>query len=74
MNHSSLSIALVQFSNQPGAIFVLVGVVSRLRLRPRSLAGGYIYTYLLSNDGERIDFVHRTPVEEVRRMSKIVCS
>ena len=47
-------------------MFILVGVVSRLRLRPRSLAGGYIYTYLLANDGERIDFVHRTPVEEVR--------
>ena len=63
---NNFSVALVQFANQPGATFVLVGVVSRLRLRPRSLVGGFLYTYLLSSNGDRIDFVHRTAVEEVR--------
>ncbi len=60
----------MQFANQPGATFVLVGVVSRLRLRPRSLVGGFLYTYLLSSAGDRMDFVHRTPVEEVRTAHK----
>uniref|UniRef100_Q921M3-2 Isoform 2 of Splicing factor 3B subunit 3 n=1 Tax=Mus musculus TaxID=10090 RepID=Q921M3-2 len=34
-------------------------------LSPRSVAGGFVYTYKLVNNGEKLEFLHKTPVEEV---------
>ncbi|CAB1441330.1 unnamed protein product [Pleuronectes platessa] len=34
-------------------------------LNPRSASGGFIYTYRLTGGGEKLEFVHKTPVEDV---------
>ncbi|CAG5958458.1 unnamed protein product [Menidia menidia] len=34
-------------------------------LNPRSVGGGFIYTYRLTAGGEKLEFVHKTPVEDV---------
>ncbi|CAJ0966354.1 unnamed protein product [Ranitomeya imitator] len=45
--------------------YVLVGVAKDLILNPRSVAGGLVYTYKLVNSGEKLEFMHKTLVEEV---------
>ncbi|KAM9510361.1 splicing factor 3B subunit 3-like [Guaruba guarouba] len=36
-----------------------------LILNPRSVAGGFVYTYKLVNSGEKLEFLHKTSVEDV---------
>ena len=31
---------------------------------PRSNSGGYIYTYQLTEGGENLEFLHKTPVDD----------
>ncbi|CAD5206793.1 unnamed protein product [Bursaphelenchus okinawaensis] len=62
---AAFSVELVQFKSQGDATFVLVGCGVNLQLRPRKHAGGCIYTFLLSANGHRFDFIHRTPTNEV---------
>jgi hypothetical protein len=35
----------VKFAGQPDVSYCLVGVSKELKLNPRSVSGGYIYTY-----------------------------
>lgn len=62
---AAFSVELVQFRSQQDASFVLVGCGVGLQLKPRRHAGGCIYTFLLSSNGHRFDFIHRTPTNEV---------
>lgn len=38
---------------------MLVGVAKDLILNPRSVAGGFVYTYKLVNSGEKLEFLHK---------------
>jgi hypothetical protein len=58
-------VELVQFRSQHEATFVLVGCAVDLQLRPRKVSGGCIYTFLITNNGARFEFIHRTPTDEV---------
>lgn len=65
-NEAAFSIALCKFASRPAnQWFLLVGVAKDLKLNPRSCSGGFIYTYQLADAGERIEFLHKTPVEDV---------
>ncbi|CAM9695035.1 splicing factor 3B subunit 3 [Petromyzon marinus] len=64
-NEAAFSVAVLKFSNGGDDWYVLVGVAKDLILAPRSVAGGFIYTYKLVEDGEKFQFVHKTPVEDV---------
>lgn len=64
-NEAAFSIALVKFASKGDDQFVLVGTVKSLVLNPRSCAGGYIHVYQLLEGGERLELVHRTPVEDM---------
>jgi len=55
----------MKFANRGDDQFVLVGVAKDLVLNPRSLSGGYIYVYQISNSGEKLEFLHKTPVDDV---------
>uniref|UniRef100_A0A5S6QBT0 CPSF_A domain-containing protein n=1 Tax=Trichuris muris TaxID=70415 RepID=A0A5S6QBT0_TRIMR len=63
-NEAAISLAIVQFASQPDAHFLLVGMAINPELRPRKVQGGCIYTFLISPAGDRLDYVHRTIVEE----------
>ncbi|KAL5021527.1 hypothetical protein ScPMuIL_000682 [Solemya velum] len=64
-NEAAHSIALMKFANRGDDLFVLVGVAKDLVLNPRSLSGGFIYAYQIVNGGEKLELVHKTPVEEM---------
>lgn len=38
---------------------MLVGVARDMILNPRSVGGGYIYTYRLGGGGDKLEFMHK---------------
>lgn len=65
-NEAAFSIALVKFSSRPASqLFLLVGVAKDLKLNPRSCSAGFIYTYQLFENGERLELLHKTQIEDV---------
>ncbi|XP_041377174.1 splicing factor 3B subunit 3-like [Gigantopelta aegis] len=64
-NEAAHSIALVKFSSKPDEVFVIVGVSRDLVLNPRSLTGGFLYTYHLTNQGSKLELLHKTTVDNV---------
>lgn len=53
------SVAVCRFTNTGDDWYVLVGVARDMILNPRSVAGGFIYTYRLIGGGEKLEFVHK---------------
>lgn len=53
------SVAVCRFSNTGDDWYVLVGVARDMILNPRSVGGGYIYTYRLTAAGDKLEFVHK---------------
>ncbi|KAI0229654.1 Splicing factor 3B subunit 3 [Lamellibrachia satsuma] len=64
-NEAAYSIALVKFANRGDDEFILVGTVQELMLNPRSCSSGFIHVYQLTENGEKLEFVHRTQVDDV---------
>jgi splicing factor 3B subunit 3 len=65
-NEAAFSICLCKFSSRPSnQTFLLVGVAKDLKINPRSCTGGFIYTYQLFDNGERLEFLHKTQIEDV---------
>lgn len=56
---SVFSVAVCRFANGGDDWYVLVGVARDMILNPRSVGGGYIYTYRLVGGGEKLEFVHK---------------
>lgn len=59
------SVAVCRFPNTGDDWYVLVGVARDMILNPKSVAGGFIYTYRLVSGGEKLEFVHKvgSPVD-----------
>lgn len=59
--HISLffSVAVCRFPNTGDDWYVLVGVARDMILNPRSVSGGFIYTYRIIAGGEKLEFVHK---------------
>lgn len=57
--HCVCSVAVCRFANGGDDWYVLVGVSRDMILNPRSVGGGYIYTYRLVGEGEKLEFVHK---------------
>lgn len=53
------SVAVCRFPNTGDDWYVLVGVARDMILNPRSVGGGFIYTYRLIGGGEKLEFVHK---------------
>ncbi|CAK5067360.1 unnamed protein product [Meloidogyne enterolobii] len=58
---AAFCVELVNFRSQNDSTFVLVGCAIELELRPKRSKGGCVYTFLLTNNGMRFEFIHRTP-------------
>ncbi|KAK0426014.1 hypothetical protein QR680_009503 [Steinernema hermaphroditum] len=63
-DEAALSVCMATFAVQPDISFVLVGCAVGYKLNPREVRGGCIYTFVMLNNGERFEFVHRTPTDE----------
>lgn len=59
---SSSSVAVCRFPNTGDDWYVLVGVARDMILNPRSVGGGFIYTYRLVSGAEKLEFVHKVGV------------
>ena len=44
-----MSLALVKFGMYPDVTYLLVGVAKDYKLNPRSVGGGFIYTYRVNS-------------------------
>ncbi|KAJ7998195.1 hypothetical protein DPEC_G00220070 [Dallia pectoralis] len=64
-NEAAFSVAVCRFASGGDDWYVLVGVARDMILNPRSVAGGFIYTYRLGGGGDKLEFMHKTPVEDV---------
>ncbi|KAG7281570.1 hypothetical protein CRUP_007604 [Coryphaenoides rupestris] len=62
---SLVRVTVCRFASAGDDWFVLVGVARDMILNPRSVAGGFIYTYRLATAGDKLEFMHKTPVEDV---------
>uniref|UniRef100_A0A672NPY8 Cleavage/polyadenylation specificity factor A subunit C-terminal domain-containing protein n=1 Tax=Sinocyclocheilus grahami TaxID=75366 RepID=A0A672NPY8_SINGR len=61
-NEAAFSVAVCRFSNGGDDWYVLVGVARDMILNPRSVGGGYIYTYRLVGGGDKLEFLHKVSV------------
>uniref|UniRef100_A0A672P730 Splicing factor 3b subunit 3 n=1 Tax=Sinocyclocheilus grahami TaxID=75366 RepID=A0A672P730_SINGR len=64
-NEAAFSVAICRFSSGGEDWYVLVGVARDMILDPHSVGGGYIYTYRLVGGGDKLEFLHKTPMEDV---------
>uniref|UniRef100_A0A2C9JNG1 DNA damage-binding protein 1 n=1 Tax=Biomphalaria glabrata TaxID=6526 RepID=A0A2C9JNG1_BIOGL len=64
-NEAAHSVALVKFSNRPEDTILIVGIAKDLVLNPRSVTGGELLTYQVTESGTKLELLHKTPVEEV---------
>ncbi|VDP84976.1 unnamed protein product [Echinostoma caproni] len=63
-NEAAHALALVRFANRPLELFLVVALVKGLVLSPRSCSGGCLRTYRVWNNGDRLEFIHETPVDD----------
>ncbi|KAM7539389.1 hypothetical protein Aperf_G00000052295 [Anoplocephala perfoliata] len=63
-NEAAHALTLATFANRPGEYFVIVALSKELVLNPRSCSGGILRTYRTTPIGDRLEFVHDTPVED----------
>uniref|UniRef100_A0A673YA79 Splicing factor 3b, subunit 3 n=1 Tax=Salmo trutta TaxID=8032 RepID=A0A673YA79_SALTR len=64
-NEAAFSVTVCRFASGGEDWYVLVGVARDMILNPRSVGGGFIYTYRLGGGGDKLEFMHKTPVEDV---------
>ncbi|XP_019638298.1 PREDICTED: splicing factor 3B subunit 3 [Branchiostoma belcheri] len=64
-NEAAFSIAICKFANRGDDTFVVVGTAKDMTMNPRSCSGGFLHTYQLINNGEKLELIHKTPVEDV---------
>ncbi|XP_054707454.1 splicing factor 3B subunit 3-like isoform X2 [Uloborus diversus] len=64
-NEAAVSLCLVKFMNQKDDQFLLVGVAKDMQSNVKHCSGGLVYTYKVLNDGRKLEFVHKTPVDAV---------
>ncbi|CAH8655389.1 unnamed protein product [Schistosoma haematobium] len=63
-NEAAHALTVVKFNNHPAEQFLVVALVKDLILNPRSCSGGCLKTYRIWNNGERLEFLHETPVDD----------
>ncbi|KAJ9222055.1 hypothetical protein DTO169C6_5684 [Paecilomyces variotii] len=63
-NEAAVSIAAVSFASQDDETFLVVGTGKDVVVSPRSHSGGFIHIYRFQEDGQELEFIHKTKVEE----------
>ncbi|ODA80042.1 hypothetical protein RJ55_03000 [Drechmeria coniospora] len=64
-NESVVSCAIVPFASQDGEHFLVVGTGTNIVVNPPSFSSAHINIYRLNDGGRALEFVHRTPVEDL---------
>ncbi|PWN89573.1 hypothetical protein FA10DRAFT_147967 [Acaromyces ingoldii] len=66
-NEAAFSLALVNFlsSDNPQETYLVVGTGQETRVTPRESKSCFLHVYRLSEEGQSLVFVHKTPVDDV---------
>lgn len=64
-NEAAISITIASFANYEGEFFLLVGTVKDFYLQPKSFTQCFIHTYLFTESGKGLQFIHKTEVEDI---------
>ncbi|PIK57420.1 putative splicing factor 3B subunit 3 [Apostichopus japonicus] len=64
-NEAAFSLSVCKFNNHPDQTYVLIGTAKDLTMSPRTCSGGIIYTYLVKEEGNEIELIHKTLVDDV---------
>ncbi|XP_071784938.1 splicing factor 3B subunit 3-like [Asterias amurensis] len=64
-NEAAFSLCLCKFASRGDDTFVLVGTAKDVTLSPRTCSGGFIHAYQLTEDGKKLELLHKTPVDDV---------
>lgn len=59
---------MCRFPNTGDDWYVLVGVARDMILNPKSVGGGFIYTYRLVSGGEKLEYVHKVGSPGAQRL------
>jgi splicing factor 3B subunit 3 len=63
-NEAATAVAVVPFLSQDNNAFLIVGTGKDMVTVPRQFSEGYIHVYRFEDDGRRIEFIHKTKVDE----------
>lgn len=63
-DEAAYSIALLKFAQYGDSQFVVVGTAKNMSLSPRSCEAGNLYVYNLIEDGNKLELMHVTSIEE----------
>ncbi|KAJ5344493.1 hypothetical protein N7452_002497 [Penicillium brevicompactum] len=63
-NEAAVSLAVVSFGDQRDEAFLAVGTAKDMVVSPPSSSGGFIHLYRFQEDGQSLEFIHKTAVEE----------
>ncbi|KAJ9093536.1 pre-mRNA-splicing factor rse1 [Naganishia friedmannii] len=64
-NEAAFSIAVVPFVEKNGELCLVVGTAVDVTLSPRTTSGGFLRVYKISQDGRSLEYMHKTPVDDV---------
>ncbi|KAK4936787.1 pre-mRNA-splicing factor rse1, partial [Elasticomyces elasticus] len=59
-NEAAIACAMIPFRLQGGEHMLLISVSKNMTTLPFSTTGSYVYTYRLTDDGTRLDLLHKT--------------
>lgn len=64
-NEAAFSVAVVPFAERGGEIMLVVGTAVEVTIAPRTCSKGFLRVYKISDDGRSLEFVNKTPVDDV---------
>lgn len=63
-NEAAISAAVVSFTGQDNESFLVIGTGKDMISNPRQFSAGYIHVYRFHKNGQKLEFIHKTKVEE----------
>lgn len=57
----------MKFANREDETHVLVGTAKDVTLSPRTCSGGAIHTYLLTEEGKKLEFLHKVRLSNMHK-------
>eukprot|EP01016_Furgasonia_blochmanni_P023672 TRINITY_DN2553_c0_g1_i10.p1 TRINITY_DN2553_c0_g1~~TRINITY_DN2553_c0_g1_i10.p1 ORF type:complete len:405 (-),score=160.43 TRINITY_DN2553_c0_g1_i10:62-1216(-) len=64
-NEAAFSAFIGSFAGHEGDLFLFVGTVKDYVHEPRSFSAGFIHTYVFTDQGTKLQLIHKTQVEDI---------
>lgn len=63
-NEAAFSVCSCSFSSHNDTEYLVVGTSKDQVMLPKSSSGGFLHVYAFTDNGSKLEFIHKTPVEE----------